>query len=261
MAWSRVNNYGPTAAASNIEALQSTVDTQRRTYDAVTLNNWSSGNTSAPTIAVGSVIEINGSVFEVDTSAITIGSVPGGATDDLYIKLTVTGGTTVTADWSTTAPTWDAAKGGWFDGTNKVLPFVVDYDGANWNNKRELVLRFNRVVFIDVDGQWAGDFTATQFISAGYGITPSGSFHSNNATEAALYSALSPYLPNVGDEIGLRGGYTDSAGNNLTAVSRAVRNTASQIYIYDIGPSGGFPTPLQVDSGGASYTLDWSISW
>jgi hypothetical protein len=153
MAWTRVNDYGPTVADSDIESLQDTVDVQRRTYDAVTLNNWTSGDTSAPTIAVGSVIEINGSVFEVQTSAITIGSVPGGATDDLYIKLTVTGGTTVTADWSTTAPTWDAAKGGWFDGTNKVLPFVVDYDGSTtWDNKREIVSRFNENSYNYPDG-------------------------------------------------------------------------------------------------------------
>jgi hypothetical protein len=141
MAWTQINLYGPTVADSDIEALQSTTDTQRRGYDFVVFTNIGVTNTSAPAVEIGSVLEVNGSLFEVDTSNITIGSVPGGATSDLYVKLTVTGSNpaTLTADWTITAPSWDTAKGGWFDGSTKYLNIIADYDGASaWSNKRFL---------------------------------------------------------------------------------------------------------------------------
>jgi hypothetical protein len=152
MAFVKLNTY--TASLSDIESLQDTTDGQRRGFDFVTLTNWASGNTSVPAIAVGSVLDINGALFELQSSDLTIGSVPGVATDDLYIKLTVSGGSTVSANWYTTAPTWDAAKGGWYDGTDKVLRFIVDFDGSTtWDNKREIIVRNSKVMYLRVDDE------------------------------------------------------------------------------------------------------------
>jgi len=81
-------------------------------YIDITVNNWDT--TGVPSIAKGGCMELGGSIFYFgDTEAIT--GTP--STDNLnYIMATVSS-TNVALSYTTTAPSWIANKGGWYDAT------------------------------------------------------------------------------------------------------------------------------------------------
>lgn len=268
MAWSILSDYGPTVADANIENLMSTVDGQRRGYDFVTLTNWDA-TTSAPAVSVGSIIEINGAVFEVSSSNVTIGSVPGGATSDLYIKLTVSGGSTVTADWTTTAPSWDAEKGGWFNGTTKYLAFICDYDGGgSWSNKREILSRFDEWEY-----QYAsGNKTITGGIDIGNDgtflkrkVLEIGDWNMDSTTQALVAHGLSDQMAIRAMSVIIRNDlnnqvYTGGSGydvsNGETQIWIQLAN-ATNISILRL--TGGIFDSTSFDS--TSYNRGWVTIW
>jgi hypothetical protein len=103
-------------------------------YHKVSLTNMA--NSSKPAIAAGSKIEINGS-FYVFNGEEEITGTP--STGNTWIKLTVSG-SSVTAAFTNTVPTWDTQKGGWYEsGTNnRYLNFVMYYVSSAYSRKRKL---------------------------------------------------------------------------------------------------------------------------
>ena len=94
--------------------------------------------TSVPYIALGTYIMMGGTLYVVDTSNYTIqGSVVSG---ENYIYLTASGDT-LTATWtqSLTGYEWNSIYNYYSDGTNILLPYIVDYDGTNY-----LIAQFDR---------------------------------------------------------------------------------------------------------------------
>lgn len=97
-------------------------------YDGVSLTNWAVGNTTRPKIAAGSVIEIDGSPFYYATDETIVDE--AGLTDGwCYIKHVVSGDA-VTPTLTNTFGTWDTAKQGFYDGTDRYSLFAMYRSGA-----------------------------------------------------------------------------------------------------------------------------------
>jgi len=132
MAGTKISEYG--VGDVNLTALMSAADTQRRGYCAVSLTNYDTDD--EPAIAEGSVIEVNGALFEFQADE-SIGGSPSDGT--VYIKV-IPSGSSCTAEFDNDAPAWDDERQGWYEsGTNnRYLPFAMTLDTGSYYEKREL---------------------------------------------------------------------------------------------------------------------------
>jgi hypothetical protein len=97
------------------------------------LTNWD--NTAEPLVAKGSRFEINGSYYEVapDDEAITgWAGISVGATAYVYAT---PGSGSASFSYSSTVPTWDSAKGGWYNGTARALFRLTKTSATVYSNK------------------------------------------------------------------------------------------------------------------------------
>ena len=97
-------------------------------YCAITLTEMTT--TNVPQIAAGSKIEVGGSLFKFDANETITGTATTGAN---YIRL-VPSGSSITAEWTTTAPTWSDSKQGWYDstGAKRYVPVKVRLTTGNY---------------------------------------------------------------------------------------------------------------------------------
>lgn len=131
MSGSKINEYG--IGDADLSSLMETVDNQRIGFHAVSLTEFAT--TNKPKIAQGSRIEVNGAIYEFDESGDEdISGMPADGT--VYIKLTPSG-STITAEFTADAPTWDDEKQGWYEtGTNnRYLNFAMTKSGADYSDK------------------------------------------------------------------------------------------------------------------------------
>jgi hypothetical protein len=101
------------------------------------LTNWLTGN--KPAIADGSVIEIDGAIFEAQADEV-IPNPSGLTTGRIFIKITPNGNA-ATAKFVNDTPVWDNGKQGWYsikpyEGNCRYLPFDMDYPLYTAKNKR-----------------------------------------------------------------------------------------------------------------------------
>jgi len=153
----------PAYKASDWQNFGTQVEKQRLGFIALSLTNYDSN--SEPQIAAGSVVEISGSLFIFESND-SIGGTP--VSDSInYIMLEVSGSgdeQTVAGFWTTTVPTWNDAKQGWYDATgNKRYIAGCWYDGTNYRYKflfdkgRDILRKF----VIEI-GDWNMDAGPTQ---------------------------------------------------------------------------------------------------
>lgn len=124
-----------------------------------------------PQIESGSRFEINGSYYECSSAENITGWSSMGLNRFVYIYATPSGGS-VTLSYSETAPTFDSAKGGWFNGTARALFKLFKTTATGWTAKRYVDL------VEGVSGGWTeilsknlGDnWTTALLASAGVGI-------------------------------------------------------------------------------------------
>lgn len=117
----------------------------------VSLTNYD--NTSYPSIAQTSKgTEINGSFVEFSSGALTITDT-GISDGEAYIYVYISGGTTVLAEATNTAPTYDVTKSGWYDaGGTKRCVAAMTKSGASYTKKRLV-----RDLEVDIDSFTGGD--------------------------------------------------------------------------------------------------------
>lgn len=106
-------NYYSNSDVSLID-LMNTADGTFIGKHQVSLTNYD--NTSLPAVAIGSIVEVNGTLYKFTTESAISGSAVDGTN---YILLVPSGdpalGTaTVTPTWSQTSPTWSDSKQGWY---------------------------------------------------------------------------------------------------------------------------------------------------
>jgi len=92
---------------------------------------------TVPQIAAGSCVEISGSIFQFSSNDTITGTEQSGQIN--YIMLTVSGSgdsQEVEGSWTTTAPTWNTSKQGWYDATNaKRYVGKCYFDGTYYTQK------------------------------------------------------------------------------------------------------------------------------
>jgi hypothetical protein len=163
----------PAYKASDWQNFGIQVEKQRLGFIALSLTNYD--NDSEPQIAASSVVEISGSLFKFDSND-SIGGTPTSGQIN-YIMLEVSGSgdsQTVSGSWTTTAPTWNDAKQGWYDVTgNKRYVGGCYYDGTNYklkfiNHHRDFGI-YERYHSISLVG-----YTSANWTYRGYDISMNG---------------------------------------------------------------------------------------
>jgi hypothetical protein len=96
----------------------SQIDKQRLGYQAISLTHFI--DTAEPSIAAGSKIEVGGALYEftVDEAGTGWGGI--GVSNYVYFLLTPAGAA-VAWSYTTTAPTWDTQRQGWYTAGNRVF--------------------------------------------------------------------------------------------------------------------------------------------
>lgn len=131
MAITKLNDFA--SGDANLEAIMSTLNAAYRGFHGVSITNFDSD--SLPQVAVGSIFDVAGELFIVTTvqnilnwDSVSIGS-------DIYIMydksaedFSYTGGT----------PSWDAQKGGWYIGLDRVFYQGYKDSAGTMVNKRAM---------------------------------------------------------------------------------------------------------------------------
>jgi hypothetical protein len=96
------------------------IDKQRLGYCAISLDSLTA--TTAVTIKAGSKVEVGGALYEYGSDETESGGTWAGigASNTVYVYI-VPSGASISFIYSTTAPTWDVAKQGWYNGTNRAV--------------------------------------------------------------------------------------------------------------------------------------------
>jgi len=128
-----------------IDSLMNTVNKLSKGFHQCSLTEW--GTTGCPLIAAGSVVGLDGAVFE----ALADESVGGTAADGVnYIKMIPTGEIAV-AEWTQNPPVWSISKQGWYSSeigheNERYLNFFITKASAlyykNYFNNYQIIQAF-----------------------------------------------------------------------------------------------------------------------
>jgi hypothetical protein len=137
-------------AGAQVTVAATQIDKQRLGYSSVSLTNYGVGNTSEPQIAAGSKVEIAGALYEFTSDESITGWAGLTSSAIAYILLTASG-SSVSASFTNTAPTWDAARQGWYTSTNRVVAMLYKdaaglYQFKNLIPQGQSVLEFAAVI-------------------------------------------------------------------------------------------------------------------
>ena len=138
MAGSIFTSFG--AGDANATAFMTHLTAMTKGYNALSLTNMN--NTTVPAIAAGSLIENNGALFKFDTeTAISTTDPVTSATvaDGLVYIMLVPSGSSISAVFTATAPTWSDSKQGWYGvgdyANNKYLAYNIVKSSASYTKR------------------------------------------------------------------------------------------------------------------------------
>jgi hypothetical protein len=235
----------PTPAITILEA-------QRRGKMAMSLTNFDS---DAQPKLLGTV-EVSGALYEFSSLESISGWSGISNNTDCFIKLVPTpidpGDDIVLAEYTTTPPTWDPDKGGWYGtyaaANNRYIGGLHRGASSSDYESKWLYLPLTRnIPDIRVYGDGRVQFNA---------ICVAGSL-SGTKSQDNIYDTLSPLVPNPGDQILANGAFHD--GSKLHIVSGVGYYSANGITVYYIDEDGSDGGLIALSGGGESY--DCSIRW
>lgn len=123
----------PTNGATNWEDFPDIVQEQGKEFSFLSLTNWSA--TTIPQVEAGSKIVCNYALYEF-TADETIVDLAGTANDNVIWFKIIPAGTTCTVSAVTTDDsTWDADKGGYYDGNDRYIGGCYKDGSGNYVNK------------------------------------------------------------------------------------------------------------------------------
>jgi hypothetical protein len=163
MAGSKVSSYS--VGDVNLTNMMQTLDDTRIGFHALTLTEFLT--TTIPQVAAGSKVEVNGGLYKFDTNE-TIAGTP--AAGDNYILLKPSGDT-ITAEWTTTAPTWSDSKQGLYgtggNANYRYAHFKVNKSGSNYTKYQIAFVNSNLIYIAATSGDisYTGDISITGGLS------------------------------------------------------------------------------------------------
>ena len=123
--------------ASQVIIEASAFQKQRLGYSALSFDSMVA--TTAVTIKAGGKCEISGALYDFTADETESGGTWAGIANStsVYIYI-VPAGSTATWIYSDTAPTWNVAKQGWYNGSNRAIGFLWKDAGGNYVDKNLL---------------------------------------------------------------------------------------------------------------------------
>jgi hypothetical protein len=120
-------------AGSVILTSISQLQEQRKKFEAISITNFDTVDTTAPQIALGSRIEIAGSVVQFTANESLVGFAGLGA----GVCYAYIDGVALTANWTATAPIWNTELNGYYDvtGANRYFMRCLKDAGGNYLQK------------------------------------------------------------------------------------------------------------------------------
>ena len=164
----------PNLGDSDWSSFITIVEKTNRGFNGISLS--AIDTTSAPTVIDGSIVEVNGAIFQF-TTAETITGWPSAATvgDDYYIVI-VPAGTVATAVFTASAPTWSETKGGWYDSNDRYVGGLAWGGSATYLNKylienrQDLISSYRIKQKVVEIGDWNMQGTAGNTVDVAHGI-------------------------------------------------------------------------------------------
>jgi hypothetical protein len=271
-------------AGSVILTSLSQLQEQRKGFEALSITNFDTVDTTAPQIALGSRIEIAGSVVQFTANESLVGFAGLG----VGVAYAYIDGVALTANWTATAPTWSTEKQAYYDvtGANRYFLRCLKDAGGNYlqkalyTNKRGILRTYtglalnpgangDQEIRFATDASILWDESEDEFISdkrfhsalqigSAHGFKPTGLVSNNITAENTLFDALSPYISNTGDKILTSGGATTLAYGDFI-VSQIERTAPTTMKLYGFSFSTGVLT-VTITDGGAT-NIGYSIAF
>jgi len=262
-------------ATTAVVTATSAAEDLRKGYVEITLSNWTTG--AKPLLRVGSVFEMGGTMYKVftadedtDPAAAWAGFAAGWVYGYAAVALGV-----ITPEVSTTAPTWDTDKQGFYDATGlKRCLYSFDKDaGANWTNKTILYTRESSIIPLGlrVGGHAADSDRLIRFASdttiawnetldnflANKNVARRSTVFTTLAavTEATLYAQLSGWIPTttgVGSIFPVSGAGILTVGGNQVIFSGVIYASATSLTLYYFNVASGLVGTYTIRSGNAT---------
>jgi hypothetical protein len=157
MAGSRIDM--PVNGASDWSDFVTQVVRQRLGFMSMSLTNFET--TGEALIASGSVLDVNGTVYQFTSNESVTGWSNIATAENVYIKV-VPSGDSITASYTGTGPTFDQAKGGWYDSNDRYIGWLRKDSSGDYRYKHTLpVEQIDPILFTEVIdiGDWNMDST------------------------------------------------------------------------------------------------------
>jgi hypothetical protein len=162
-------------------------------------------NSSAPQIAAGSQVEVGGKVYTFSTNKTVSGTPANNAVNYLYA---VVDDGTVNFNYATTPPSWNASKGGWYNGNNRAVARL--FSTSSQYNGKVIIDSYNAINAVNT----------TQAIPTtdGYQISTAASIN----TETTITLSPGAYRISIkGGKGGNGGGSTEDSTGEITGTGGA----------------------------------------
>lgn len=234
-------------------------------YQPITIDEYDTD--SEPELQAG-FVEVGGEIYE-NTAALSITGWSGIANSTQTYIYIVPGGSTATAIFSSTAPTWSHAKQGWYNSNDRALWAVYkDSAGTGYTNKCELskrdLTRLQRIDYVETIGQVEEIETLGQITGRAadsyMAVTSNNEYFATSETEDDVFTKFSAIL-DAGEKMHVSGGYHDGA--NLWVVITVQRNAApsSNIVTFQSIRDDGTLQVKGMTSGDATAVGNIALSW
>lgn len=197
MAGTKIDNFA--IGDVNLTAIMDTLQGLRQGHFQASLTEMDT--TTIPQVAAGSIFDLNGSLVYVDADE-TIGGTPvDGVT---YIKA-IYSSSTVSFEWTATAPTFSTSKNGWY-GTSassghryiaKMIKASSSYTGKMLYNSSNNIYTYEYGLYTSNSLSWSGSETKNITITFSGDIKALTSFNFQNSLEAYLSINSVTYSANI----------------------------------------------------------------
>jgi hypothetical protein len=201
MSGNKINNYS--SVDSNITEMQLTEDASFIGLHTVSLTNYKT--TTAPTIAAGSKVEVNGALYGFSSAE----TITGSPSDGVVYIIIIPAGATCTAQFTNTAPTWSDAKQGFYGtggaATYRYLEYYMVKASASYTKYR---MTYDDVMIMATIASTVGNITTlnsttanittanitTVNVSDWLRYTPTQIYHTTNTSDY-FHNRISAIIP------------------------------------------------------------------